>query len=381
MYRWVKPMVARDPREEGRSATTLELLFDLCFVVAIALAAAELHHGIAEAHFAQAVMGFTMVFFAIWWAWMGHTWFASAYDTDDAPYRLKVLVQMLGVLVLAAGVPRGVREQDFGIITLGFVIMRVGLIAGWLRAARADSLRRKASLRFAGGLIVCQIGWVTLYLLGLPPERYFFGWLLLLAAELAAPYWASRVADMPWHAHHIAERYGLLTIIVIGESVLAATMTVQKVVDAGAVGLELGAVIAGAPLIMFSMWWLYFLLPPPDLLASFDKAFVWGYGHLGIFMSAAAVGGMLALEADHASGATALDDVTAGLALAIPVAGYLISVLIFQITPHRPPSALWLAFVVAAIAVLALSWATLPTLWIGLVMVGLTAFAVASRHK
>ena len=374
-------MTARDPREVGRSATTLELLFDLCFVVAIALAAAELHHGIAEAHFAQALTGFTMVFFAIWWAWMGHTWFASAYDTDDAPYRLKVLIQMLGVLVLAAGVPRGVREQDFGIITLGFVIMRIGLIAEWLRAARSDRPRRTASLRFAGGLATCQVGWVALYLMGLPPERYFLGWLALVAAELGGPYWASKATDMPWHAHHIAERYGLLTIIVIGESVLAATITVQKVVDSGDVGLELGGVIAGAPLIMFSMWWLYFLLPSPDLLTSFNKAFVWGYGHFPIFMSAAAVGAMLALAADQASGATSIDDVTAGLALAIPVAVYLISVLIVQIVPHRPPRGLSAAFIVAAAAVLAFSWTATPTLWIGLVMAGLTTFGVALRHK
>jgi low temperature requirement protein LtrA len=46
------------------------------------------------------------VFFGIWWAWMNFSWFASAYDTDDVPYRLAVLVQMTGVLIYAAGIPR-----------------------------------------------------------------------------------------------------------------------------------------------------------------------------------------------------------------------------------------------------------------------------------
>jgi hypothetical protein len=97
-------MTPRDPHEPHRSSTPLELLFDLCFVVAIAQAGARLHHGIVEGHASHASLGYAVVFFAIWWAWMNFTWFASAYDTDDVPYRLLVLVQIAGVLVLAAGV-------------------------------------------------------------------------------------------------------------------------------------------------------------------------------------------------------------------------------------------------------------------------------------
>lgn len=99
-------MRARDPHEAHRAATPLELLFDLCFVVAIAQVAARLHHAIAEHHVVAAIPAFLMVFFAIWWAWMNFTWFASAYDTDDAPYRVNVLLQIAGVLAIAAGVPR-----------------------------------------------------------------------------------------------------------------------------------------------------------------------------------------------------------------------------------------------------------------------------------
>ncbi len=66
----------------------------------------QLHHAIAEDHVADGVVGYLLVFFAIWWAWMNVTWFASAYDTDDVAYRLLTFVQIAGVLVLAAGVPR-----------------------------------------------------------------------------------------------------------------------------------------------------------------------------------------------------------------------------------------------------------------------------------
>ena len=85
---WRRPLTGRDATEPHRAATPLELLFDLSFVVAVAAAAAELHHGIAEDHVGVSVLRYLMVFFAIWWAWMNFTWFASAYDTDDVPYRL-----------------------------------------------------------------------------------------------------------------------------------------------------------------------------------------------------------------------------------------------------------------------------------------------------
>ena len=96
-------LVPRSPTESHRAATPLELFLDLCFVVGVAQAAASLHHAIAEGHLHTALIGYPMVFFAIWWAWMNFTWFASAFDTDDWLYRTLTIVQMGGVLVLAIG--------------------------------------------------------------------------------------------------------------------------------------------------------------------------------------------------------------------------------------------------------------------------------------
>src|SRR5688572_1481103 len=108
-----RAMRARDPHEPHRVATALELFTDLCFVVAIAQAAAHLHHALSEGHFAHGLMGYAAVFFAIWWAWVNFTWFASAYDTDDVPYRLLALLQIAGVLVLAAGIAPAFEHEDF----------------------------------------------------------------------------------------------------------------------------------------------------------------------------------------------------------------------------------------------------------------------------
>ena len=144
-------MSSRDPEEAHRASTPLELFFDLTFVVAIAQAANSLHHGLVEGHAQNVLVGYPLVFFGIWWAWMNFTWFASAYDTDDVLYRLAVLVQISGVLVYAAGVPRAMEHQDFTVGVLGYVIMRVGLIAQWLRAAHSDPAHRACCLRYAAG--------------------------------------------------------------------------------------------------------------------------------------------------------------------------------------------------------------------------------------
>src|SRR5262245_11411331 len=131
--RWHRRMVARDRDEAHRATTPLELLFDLCFVVAVAQAAARLHHGLADGQAGAAVLGYLLAFFGIWWAWMNFTWFASAYDTDDVLYRLFTLVQIAGVLVLAAGVPSAFELQDLTVTTIGYVVMRLAMVGQWLR--------------------------------------------------------------------------------------------------------------------------------------------------------------------------------------------------------------------------------------------------------
>src|SRR5262245_34576004 len=93
-------MRGRDPQEQHRAATPLELLFDLTFVIAFGVAADEFASFLAHDHVAEGVLGFSFAVFAVSWAWINFTWFASAYDTDDWVFRLTTMVQMFGVLVL-----------------------------------------------------------------------------------------------------------------------------------------------------------------------------------------------------------------------------------------------------------------------------------------
>ncbi|GAA2721360.1 low temperature requirement protein A [Cellulomonas aerilata] len=318
------PLVGRDPDEPHRAATPLELFFDLVFVVAVALAAASLHHGIADGHAPETVLGFTLVFFAVYWAWVNFTWFASSFDTDDLVFRLATFVTMGGALVFAAGVPRAVEGLDFDVAVIGYAIMRIAQIAEWLRVAASGGPRAPAGRRFVIGLLVLQTAWLTIT--AVAPERALVPlWILLALGEMGVPIWAERAARTSWHTGHIAERYGLFMIIVLGESVLAGSLAIQTVLDEGAFTAPLLQIVGGGLLVLFAMWWVYFERPEDWMLRRLPTAFVWSYLHLVVFAAVAAVGAGLAVALEHATGHGEIGATGAALSVAVPLAAYLLS--------------------------------------------------------
>lgn len=373
-------MVRRDPGEVHRQASFLELFFDLCFVVAVAAAAARLHHALAEDHLAAGVVSYLLVFFAIWWAWMGFTWFASAYDVDDVPYRISAFVQITGALILAAGVPRAFEQADLRLVFLGYVVMRSGLSVQRLRAARADPPGRTTMVRYASGEVGALPGWAVV-VFALPDVFVIPGFVVMAVVELAVPVWAERARPSSWHPHHIAERYGLFTIIVLGESVLAATIAVQTSLDADGQLGDVAPVVAGGLLTMFAMWFIYFAKPAHRFLTSNRVAFLWGYGHYLILASGAAVGAGLALGVDHATGHSALGDTAAAAAVTVPTAVFMGTLWFLHIRPQRVgfiPAMLYLA---AAVLVLTSTLTPWPILCAGLVMTATVAVSIVLSHR
>jgi low temperature requirement protein LtrA len=310
-------MGGRDAAEDHRAATPLELLFDLVIVVAIASLVFQLAHGIVEGHLEQ-VGPFMMVFFAIWWAWMNFTWFASAYDTDDALYRILTVVQMAGVLVIAAGVPAAFDDNNFAGVTIGYLVMRVGLVALWLRASIEHPKGRVTARRYAIGIAVVQAGWLARLLL--PEEWLVPAFIVLALADLAVPVWAERTGMTPWHPRHIAERYGLFTIILLGEGILASTNAVQGAVSSGLTPGLVTVGIAGLVLLV-GLWWVYFLEPAAEGLQKHREwSFFWGYGHYLLFAALAAVGAALEVAVEAITHHIEIPDVVVGYVIAVPVA-------------------------------------------------------------
>ncbi|GHB78325.1 membrane protein [Streptomyces viridiviolaceus] len=376
-------MSGRDPGEAHRSATPLELFVDLCFVVAVAQAAESLHEALAHGHYASGALRFALVFFTIWWAWMNFTWFASAYDPDDTPYRLTVLVQITGSLVLAAGVARAFDHGDLLVITLGYAVLRTALAALWLRAGLADPARRRTTLRFAAGVTICQLGWIAL--LFLPQAVQLPGIVVMILAEVLVPVWAQSAGMTPWHPHHIAERYELFTLIVLGESVAAATVAVRGAFDRNHGTGELYALAGGGLLMAFSMWWLYFTKPAHTLLATTHQAhrrrFTWAYGHYLVFASAAAEGAGLAAYADHLASHTDASSVAPAMTVTVPAAVFLVTVWAVHLRPHQRRAAECLPFAFSAVGILLAAWLPAPALVTGLLLAGLVAVVTVRQRN
>lgn len=324
-------MSGRDTHEHHRTATTLELLFDLTFVIAFSLAASQLAHLMAEGHFKAGLIGFALAIFAICWAWINFTWFASAYDTDDWVFRCVTMVQMVGVLILAIGLPamfHSIDEGghlDNGVMVLGYVVMRVAMIFQWLRATRQDPARRDACLTYVIAIGIAQLGWIALIFFDFSLTVSIAMVVALTAIEMLGPYIAeTRHGGTPWHAHHIAERYGLLAIIALGEGVVGTVASITAVVEGEGWNLDVALVCLAGTGLTFGMWWIYFLLPSAEVLhVHRRRSFVWGYGHMFIFAAIVATGAGLHVAAYYIEHKAHIGSLATVLAVAIPVAVYI----------------------------------------------------------
>lgn len=328
----VARMSGRDTHEHHRTATTLELLFDLTFVIAFSLAASQLAHLFAEGHFATGLIGFGFATFAICWAWINFSWFASAYDTDDWIFRSVTMVQMVGVLILAIGLPPMFESIDKGehlnngVMVLGYVVMRVAMVFQWLRASRQDPARREACLAYVKAISIAQLGWVVLIFIDFSLTVTFAMVVVLTAIEMLGPYIAeTRYGGTPWHAHHIAERYGLLAIIALGEGVVGTVASITAVVEGQGWNLDVALVCLAGTGLTFGMWWIYFLLPSAEVLHHhrLKRSFVWGYGHMPIFAAIVATGAGLHVAAYYIEHKAHIGSVATVLTVAVPVAFYI----------------------------------------------------------
>ena len=305
-----------------RAATPLELLFDLTFVVAVAAVVTELAHAIVDGHPAEGLVGYLVVFFAIWWAWMNFTWFASAFDCDDAFYRVLTMLQMVGVLVLATGIAPFFERSEFGIGVLGYVLMRIALVTQWLRVAWSVPEYRDVALRYAIPIAAVQLLWIVRLTLPYPFSASAF--LALIVVELLIPWFAERRTMTPWNAHHIVERFGLFTIIVLGESVLAATTAILVARSETGLSLELAGVALSGLVLLFACWWLYFLESDAHRLDTRrDLAFSWGYGHYFVFASLAAIGAGIEVTVEAVSHDVVASPLLVGFSVAVPLAIFL----------------------------------------------------------
>ncbi len=184
----------------------------------------------------------------------------------------------------------------------------------------AASQCRPTTLRYAFGIGLAQLYWAG-YALGAFGGAQALFWLGAVL-ELAVPVWAERHGYTSWNRHHIAERYGLFTIIVLGESMLASTNAVIHAASSVEHLPSLVLIAATALVIVAAMWWLYFAVPQHGLITDLRTGVLWGYGHFLIFLAEAAIAPGIEVALQYSTHEISLEATRAALTYTVPAALY-----------------------------------------------------------
>jgi low temperature requirement protein LtrA len=266
-----------------RHASWLELFFDLVFVIAVAHVASVL---LAETN-AVGLLQFTVLFVAVWWAWVGHTFYADRFESDEPEYRILTFAAMLAVASMAIRIEGAFTPEGSNAFALFYSLVLLILGANYARTAIYVPLARKLALPYIIGLGSSA----SIFLLSLliDPPAQFAIWAIGLAIALATPFLNAKIARIiPIDQSHIPERFGLFTIIVLGEAVMATAN--------GAAGVPWSLLSSLTAVFGFAMaaciWWLNFefvehgVIKRPVLL----PRIVYLYGHFFIVSSIVALG-------------------------------------------------------------------------------------------
>lgn len=278
--------------EAHRTATWLELFYDLAFVVAVAVLGGRLQSAVDL----SGVLSYLGYFVLIWWLWASHTFYADRYDTDDLAYRALATVQLAAVAVIAASLSAGPAMSTVG-FAVGYTIARFALLVMYWRARTHVPETRELVNGYLVGFGFGALLWLV-SIVTPEPFRYLL-WSVALVVDLATP-WVMRreQARVPLDVSHLPERFGLFTILVLGESIGATVV--------GLGDIEWSAVSTFAAVMALvtatAIWWLYFdnveglvVRRDPTTRRTWRPT-VWIYSHYGV----AAGLGMLAIGLEHA---------------------------------------------------------------------------------
>jgi low temperature requirement protein LtrA len=281
--------------EEGRKATWFELFFDLVFVVAVAaLAGALSHHydweGLAE---------FGFLFLVLWWLWLGHTFHASRFDRDRPDQWAIGFAQILAVVFIAYGASDafGVRAWAFA---GGVAAFKALLVLGYLREMARQGLTRLCTIY--GAIYALQAAlWAGSIWAG--PTMRLTLWALALALDIVTPFLVARETHRaPPHPEHLPERFGLFTIILLGETAAAAVHALDHGPDLH--GDTLAVALMGAVL-GFLYWVGYFRRAKGNSerhiadAAAGRSLRLWAYGHIPLYLGIASLGAGTVYLAHH----------------------------------------------------------------------------------
>jgi low temperature requirement protein LtrA len=235
--------------DKGRHVTWLENFYDLIVVVVVAQVSVNLSHDVSVSGF----ISFIALYIPIWWSWVGVTFYATRFEIDDLGHRLLILLQIAASVYMAVNVPQGLGENSIG-FALSYATIRIILVVEYIRIRKHAPAAGQLIKRYSVGFSIAAVLWFVSALIP-PPFRFIF-WIVGLIIDISTPLVFTRSISIKYapDIHHLPERFGAFTIIVLGISILGVVngisnhnWSTKSITDAG---LGLG--------IAFSLWWVYF---------------------------------------------------------------------------------------------------------------------------
>ena len=282
MTRLIAPLRLRAHQgESARKVSWLELFFDLIFVAAVAQVAEPLH----EHYSLSGVVRFATLFVLIWWAWTGYTVFATRFDVDDGVQRLLTLVQMFVVAAMAANAEDELHSRSSAGFMAAYAVLRLVLVAQYFRARHLPDAR-PLTTRYIVGHGTAALIWLASAFVP-APVRYAL-WATAFVIDLGTPWLAlPHTVKVPPNPAHLPERFGLFTLILLGEAVIAVMHGMKSQEEWTLVAAS--SAFSGMAL-LFLVWWWYF-----DLAAAASERFVrshrdavrfniWSYAHFPLYL-------------------------------------------------------------------------------------------------
>jgi low temperature requirement protein LtrA len=280
----------KNKNEEERHATWLELFYDLVFVVTVSQLSHYLLHDVSLSNF----FGFLFLFIPVWWSWIGTTFFATRFYSDDLGHRLLLLLQMGGAGAMAVNIS-GAFNNTFSGFALSYAFMRLILVIEYVRVFRTIKSSETANplvKRYIIGFSIAAIIWLVSAFVPITEIRFAL-WVIGLIIDFATPISTSKLTSkFAPHITHLPERMGLFTLIVLGESIVGIVngMTEQIWDVYSVIEASLGLCIS------FSLWWLYFDSTgrlPIQILREKGRIslyLIWLYTHFPLVVAITAVG-------------------------------------------------------------------------------------------
>jgi len=285
--RWFHPPKLHTPAHgKTRRVGWLELFYDLIYVAAIIQLGNGLSANYGEMKYG-AFLVFAGLFVPMWLTWTSYTFYSNRFVVDDLLHRVMVFIQMFGIAGMAIGVG-DVFQNDTVTFVACYTVVRVMLVLIYLRTWLQETAARELSRRYVIYFGVGALCWGVSLLF--PAPWSYVLWAIALVVDFAAS--LSRQSRVltgrhPPDVSHMIERYGLLTIIVLGESFVKV---ISSVAEHGFSGDYVLMGMLGLA-VTFSLWWIYF----DDVADSRIRdtplaAYIWVYTHLPLTIGITGVG-------------------------------------------------------------------------------------------